>query len=101
MLRRTLIVGAVSLLTTIVSRGLEAQTIGIPACDDFLKKYETCVTSKIPSAQRGMFESQFEQMRKAWSEAAKNAAAKATLESTCKQSAEQTKVMMANFGCAF
>jgi hypothetical protein len=101
MFRRTLIVGAVSLVPTVVSSGLEAQTIGIPACDDFLKKYEMCVTSKIPSQQRAMFQTQFDEMRKAWSEAAKNAAAKATLESTCKQSAEQTKAMMANFGCTF
>jgi hypothetical protein len=101
MLRRTLIVGAVSFVATVVSSGLEAQTIGIPACDDFLKKYEACVTSKIPSQQRATFQTQFDQMRKAWSEAAKNAAAKATLESTCKQSAEQTKAMMANFGCTF
>jgi hypothetical protein len=48
-----------------------------------------------------MVQSQFDQMRKAWSDAAQNAAGKATLESTCRQSAEQTKAMLASFGCTF
>jgi hypothetical protein len=84
-----------------LSTGLSAQTTGIAACDDFLKKYEACVTSKIPAAQKTTFQAQLDQMRKAWSDAAKNANAKATLESTCKQSAEQMKAAMAGFGCSF
>jgi hypothetical protein len=84
-----------------LSTGLSAQTTGVAACDDFLKKYEACVTSKIPAAQKSTFQGQLEQMRKAWSEAAKNAAAKATLESTCRQSAEQMKAAMSGFGCSF
>lgn len=85
----------------VLSTGLSAQTTGIAACDDFLKKYEACVTSKIPAAQKTTFQAQLDQMRKAWSDAAKNANAKATLESTCKQSAEQMKAAMAGFGCSF
>jgi hypothetical protein len=78
-----------------------AQTIGIAACDDFLKKYEACVTSKVPAAQRATFQGQLDQMRKAWSDAAKNASAKPTLENGCKQSAEQMKTAMSGFGCTF
>jgi hypothetical protein len=85
----------------LLSTGLSAQTTGIAACDDFLKKYEACVTSKIPAAQKTTFQAQLDQMRKAWAEAAKNAAAKATLESTCAQSAEQMKAAMSGFGCTF
>jgi hypothetical protein len=84
-----------------LSTGLSAQTTGIAACDDFLKKYEACVTSKIPAAQKTTFQGQLDQMRKAWSDAANNPGAKAALESTCKQSAEQTKAAMSGFGCAF
>jgi hypothetical protein len=84
-----------------LSTGLSAQTTGIGACDDFLKKYEACVTSKIPAAQKATFQAQLDQMRKAWSDAAKNATAKATLESTCRQSAEQMKAAMSGFGCSF
>ena len=84
-----------------LSTGLSAQTTGIAACDDFLKKYEACVTSKIPAAQKTTFQAQLDQMRKAWSDAAKDSRAKATLENACKQSAEQMKAALSGFGCAF
>ena len=90
-----------SLLIMSFSSGLNAQTIGIAACDDFLTKYDACVTSKIPEAQRVTFQSQLDQLRKTWSEAAKNASTKATLESVCKQSAEAMKSGLTGFGCAF
>ena len=68
--------------------------------DDFLKKYEACVASKVPAAQRATFQGQLEQMRKAWSDAAKNPSLKPTLEGACKQSAEQVKMALSGFGCA-
>jgi hypothetical protein len=40
-------------------------------------------------------------VRKAWSDAAKNPSAKASLEGACKQSAEQTKAALSSFGCSF
>jgi hypothetical protein len=84
-----------------LSAGLGAQTTGVAACDDFLKKYEACVTSKIPAAQKATFQAQLDQIRKAWTEAAKTPATKATLENACKQSAEQMKTAMSGFGCSF
>jgi hypothetical protein len=84
-----------------LSSGLSAQTTGVAACDDFLKKYEACVTSKVPATQKAIFKGQLDQMRKAWSDAAKAPGAKATLESTCKQSADQMKASMSAFGCSF
>ena len=84
-----------------LSTGLSAQTTGVPACDDFLKKYESCLTSKIPAAQKATFQGQLDQMRKAWSDAAKAPGVKETLESSCKQSAEQMKTAMSGFGCSF
>jgi hypothetical protein len=83
-----------------LSTGLSAQTTGIAACDDFLKKYEARVTSKVPVAQKATFQGLLDQMRKAWSEAAKAQGAKATLEGACQQSAEQMKAAMSGFGCS-
>ena len=100
MVRPKLVIAIASVLMT-VSTGLSAQMTGIAACDDFLTKYEACVTSKVPAAQRATYQGQFEQMRKAWSDAAKNPGAKASLEGACKQSAEQMKAAMSGFGCAF
>jgi hypothetical protein len=97
---RTAFVAAASALT-IVSTDLTAQTLGIATCDDFLKKYETCITSQVAAAQRATFQGQFDQWRKTWSDMAKNPSTKAGLENACKQSAEQMKAAMSGFGCSF
>jgi hypothetical protein len=78
-----------------------AQSTGIAACDDFLTKYDSCVGSKIPAEQRAMFKTQLDQTRKAWVDMSKNASAKATMETTCKQTMEATKASLTAFGCAF
>jgi hypothetical protein len=62
-----------------------AQNVGIAACDDFLTKYDTCVTSKMPEAQRATYKAQLDQTRKAWLDMAKNPSAKSTMEQSCKQ----------------
>jgi hypothetical protein len=99
MARPTFIIITASALMTL-SAAASAQSTGIAACDDFLKKYEACVASKVPAAQRATFQGQLEQMRKAWSDAAKNSSIKPTLEGACKQSAEQVKMALSGFGCA-
>ena len=79
----------------------QAQSTGIAACDDFLTKYDTCVTSKIPEAQRAMYKTQLDQTRKAWTDMSKNASAKATMEATCKQTLDAMKTSLSAYGCAF
>lgn len=81
--------------------GATAQQVGIAVCDDFLAKYETCVSGKVPAAQQSTFKASIDQTRKAWIEAAKNPQAKAALESSCKQTADQLKASLAAYNCAF
>ena len=78
-----------------------AQSTGIAACDDFLTKYDACIVSKVPEAQRAMYKTQIDQTRKAWVDMAKNASVKATLETTCKQTMGATKASLTAFGCSF
>jgi len=78
-----------------------AQQVGVPVCDDFLAKYEACVTTRIPAAQQPAFKTSLDQTRKAWSDAAKNPTAKAALESSCKQTADQLKQTLAAYNCSF
>jgi hypothetical protein len=98
---RPALVAAGAFIVMSLSAGVSAQTTGIAACDDFLKKYEACVTSKIPAAQKATYQGQLEQIRKAWSDAAKNASTKAGLENACKQISDQMKPAMSGFGCSF
>ncbi len=92
-------VAATAILATTGARA--ADPVGIPACDGFLAKYETCITSKIPAAQQPTFKSSVDQMRTSWATAAKTPQAKPALEAACKQSYEQVKASTAAYGCSF
>ena len=74
-MRRALLllhVAGAALLTIAVAGPARAQSTGIAACDDFLQKYDTCVTSKLPEAQRATYKAQLDQTRKMWVDMAKN-----------------------------
>ena len=94
------VAGAV-LLTIAVAGPARAQSTGIAACDDFLTKYDSCVTSKLPEAQRATYKAQLDQTRKMWVDMAKNPSAKATMEGTCKQTMDEMKASLQGFGCTF
>ena len=78
-----------------------AQSTGIASCDDFLTKYDACVSSKVPEAQRAMLKTQIDQTRKTWIDLAKNPSTKASMESTCKQTLDATKASLTAYGCSF
>jgi hypothetical protein len=78
-----------------------AQSTGVAACDDFLQKYDVCVTSKLPEAQRATYKAQLDQTRKTWIDMAKNPSAKSTMEGTCKQTMDAMKASLQSFGCSF
>ena len=90
-----------ALLTIAVAGPARAQSTGIAACDDFLQKYDTCVTSKLPEAQRATYKAQLDQTRKMWVDMAKNPSAKSTMEGTCKQTMDAIKTSLQSFGCSF
>jgi hypothetical protein len=79
----------------------QAQSTGIAACDDFLTKYDACVVSKVPEAQRAMYKTQLDQTRKAWLDMSKNPTTKGTMEATCKQTMDATKPSLSALGCTF
>jgi hypothetical protein len=55
----TLLVGTTSAVLT-VAPPAHAQSTGVAVCDDFLTKYEACISSKVPAAQQSMFKNQFD-----------------------------------------
>src|SRR3954468_20271810 len=78
-----------------------AQSTGIVPCDDFLTKYDACIVSKVPEAQRAMYKTQIDQTRKAWIDMVKNPSTKASMEATCKQTLDATKASLSALGCTF
>jgi len=90
-----------ALVAIAVAGPASAQSTGIAACDDFLQKYDSCVTSKLPEAQRATYKAQLDQTRKVWIDMAKNPSAKSTMEGTCKQTMDAIKASLQSFGCSF
>jgi hypothetical protein len=94
-------VAGAALLAIAVAGPARAESTGIAACDDFLQKYDSCVTSKLPEAQRATYKAQLDQTRKTWVDMAKNPSTKSSMEGTCKQTMDAIKASLQSFGCSF
>lgn len=87
--------------TTTTAGGGGGEKIGVAECDEFLEKYEACVSGKVPEAARSQYENSIAQWRKSWKQLADNPNTRATLTSVCKSTMEQTKAALSSFGCSF
>ena len=101
MIRKTVFLGLAFATLSLGTDLRAADKVGVAACDDFLTKYEACITAKVPAAQQSTLKTQFEQTRNTWAEMAKNASSKPALESACKQTGEQMKAALQAYGCTF
>jgi len=84
--------------TTIASSG---DKIGIAECDNYLAKYEACVSGKVPEQARAQYKTSLEQTRKSWREMANNPQTKPSLTAACKMASDQAKQTFGMFGCEF
>jgi hypothetical protein len=84
--------------TTTASAG---EKIGVPECDDFIAKYDACVSSKVPEAARAQYKSAIDQWRASWKKLAQNPATKGSLAAACKQAAEQQAAALKSYGCSW
>ena len=75
--------------------------IGVPECDDYLAKYDACVSGKVPEIARAQYKATLEQARKSYQQAALTPQGKATLAATCKQAAEQARAAFKSYNCTF
>jgi hypothetical protein len=76
-----------------------ADSVGVPECDEYIKKYEACLTtiaSKAPQAAPGL-KTVFEGQRNTIKTAASTPQGKATLATTCKQMIETAKTATAQW----
>jgi hypothetical protein len=84
--------------TTTASAG---DKIGIPECDDFIAKYEACVTGKVPEVARASYQASLKQWRDSWRQMAENPQTKGTLAAACKQAREQQENALKSYGCTW
>lgn len=84
--------------TTTPSSG---EKIGIAECDDFITKYEACVSGKVPEAARASYQTALKQWRDSWKKLAENPQTKGTLAAACKQAREQQETALKSYGCTW
>lgn len=87
--------------TTTGSTTTTGNKIGVPECDDFIAKYEACVSGKVPEMARAQFNTMLKNWRDSWRKAAATPEGKAGLAAGCKQAAEQARTSMKSYGCEF
>ena len=87
--------------TTTTTTTTAGEKIGVPECDDFIAKYDACVSSKVPEAARAQYKSAVDQWRASWKKLADNPATKGTLATACKLAAEQQEAALKQYGCAW
>jgi hypothetical protein len=79
----------------------DGDKVGVAECDDFIAKYEACLSGKVPAQAKASFEQSLAQWRKSWRDAAATPQGKASLAQACKMISDQTKQSMKPYGCDF
>ena len=74
-------------------------SVGVPECDEYIKKYEMCLNNKVPEAARASLKTSFETTHKAWKDAAATPQGKSALATGCKTALETAKSSMTAYGC--
>jgi len=87
--------------TKTAAKEAAGEKIGVPECDDFIAKYEACVSGKVPEMARAQYQTALKQWRDSWRKLAENPNTKGTLASACKQAAQQQAAALKTYGCAF
>jgi hypothetical protein len=81
--------------------GDEGDQVGVPECDEYLQKYRTCITLKMPKGARSYALDSLRSTVRAWREAAANPQTKAALGAACRQADIAAKAGMMAYGCAW
>ena len=77
------------------------EQIGVPECDSFLNAYESCVSTKVPDAQRAQFQTIMTNWRAEWKKLAADPQMKAGLITSCKNHMETARTQMKAYNCTF
>jgi hypothetical protein len=98
----------VAMCAAMIAGGGMPQSTGVAVCDDFLTKFETCINTKVPSAQRAPLRDTLDQLRESYVAMAKDAKDPAmrplveqTLDGLCKASIKAFNTALQVHGCRF
>ena len=74
---------------------------GVKECDDYLKKYTECVSSRVPEQVRTAMIAAVDQSKGQWKAAAATAEGRAGLAQSCTQALRAAKASLQAYGCSW
>jgi len=77
-----------------------SEKIGIPECDDFIAKYNACISDHVPAAKKAQYKENIDAFARTWKQLMANAD-KNTVAAACKRHSEMARENMKSFGCEF
>ena len=80
---------------------LAAGDFGVPACDQYMRKYMACIDSKVPDQGRAMMRQSLEQTKMQWKQAASTPQGRDGLATACTQAEAAAKQATAAYGCTW
>jgi hypothetical protein len=78
-----------------------AGEIGVAECDDYLRKWEACLGSKVTGAAHDQVKVALDATRDGWKRAAETPEGKAGLAAACKDAADLARSQVTAYGCTW
>ena len=78
-----------------------AEKIGIPECDEFVAKYETCISDHVPAAQQRQYRENIQAWSKLWRQRMVSSTPRDVVVAACKRHIIASRDSMKSFGCDF
>lgn len=78
----------------------DSAMIGVAECDDYLAKYEACLSGNVPEASRAAMQQSLEATRAGWRQALATPGGRESLAAACTQMRETSRQTMQAYGCS-
>ena len=78
-----------------------AADFGVRECDEYLKKYTECVTTKVPEQVRGAMLAAIEESKSQWKVAALTPEGRDGLAQSCRQALQAAQASLQAYGCTW
>lgn len=75
--------------------------IGVAECDDYLRKWDACLATKITGAAQEQVKVALDATRESWKRATATPEGKAGLAAACRDAAELASMQVASYGCTW
>ena len=79
----------------------QANEIGIPECDSYIRNYEACLVDKVPEEKRDQLRATLDDQRRQWQASVTAGEDQAGIKRQCESEIETAKRTMGEYGCSF